>query len=44
MLEDDGDRADAVRFARSAFAHACEICGWEPALAASAKGDPPPLH
>ncbi len=44
VLEDDGDRADAVRFARSAFAHACEICGWDPALAASATGDPPPLH
>jgi hypothetical protein len=44
LLEDDGDRAAAVRFARSVFAHACNVCGWDPELAASAKGDPPPVR
>ncbi|MGH3189433.1 MAG: DUF5996 family protein [Streptosporangiaceae bacterium] len=36
-------RAAAVEFARSAFRHACEVCGWDPALAASADGTPPPV-
>ena len=35
--------AAALEFARSAFAHACLVCGWDPALAASAKGSPPPV-
>lgn len=33
----------ALAFARSALRHACEVCGWDPALAASAEGTPPPL-
>jgi len=33
----------AVAFARSVFLHACEVCAWDPALAASASGDPPPI-
>jgi hypothetical protein len=33
----------ALEFARSAFQHACLTCGWDPELAASAGGDPPPL-
>jgi hypothetical protein len=36
-------RADALAFARSAFAHACRVCGWDPALPASAAGQPPPV-
>jgi hypothetical protein len=36
-------RADAVAFARSAFQHACHVCGWDPALPASAAGQPPPV-
>jgi hypothetical protein len=44
LLEDDGDRGAGVRFARSVFAHACDVCGWDPALAASAKGEPPPVR
>ena len=32
----------ALEFARSAFRHACPVCGWDPALAASAEGTPPP--
>ncbi|HEU4977740.1 MAG TPA: DUF5996 family protein [Solirubrobacteraceae bacterium] len=37
-------RAAALAFARSAFQHACEVCGWERALPASAAGVPPPLR
>jgi hypothetical protein len=33
----------ALGFARSAFQHACLVCGWDPALAASAEGSPPPI-
>ncbi len=33
----------AVAFARSVFQHACLVCGWDPALAASAQGAPPPV-
>jgi hypothetical protein len=35
--------AFALDFARSAFRHACTVCGWDSALAASAEGTPPPL-
>ena len=35
--------ATALEFARSAFRHACAVCGWDPALAASADGTPPPV-
>jgi hypothetical protein len=33
----------AVEFARSVFRHACAVCGWDPALADSAEGMPPPV-
>ena len=36
--------AAALEFARSAFRHACLVCGWDPALAASAEGQPPPVR
>jgi len=36
--------ATAVQFARSAFQHACAVCGWDPALPASVAGSPPPVH
>jgi Family of unknown function (DUF5996) len=36
-------RAVALDFARSAFRHACTVCNWDSALAASAEGIPPPL-
>jgi hypothetical protein len=36
-------RAMALEFARSAFRHACAACDWDPALAASAQGTPPPV-
>jgi hypothetical protein len=36
-------RAAALEFARSAFLHACAVCAWDPGLAASAEGTPPPV-
>jgi hypothetical protein len=33
----------AVEFARSAFRHACAVCEWDPQLAASTDGNPPPV-
>src|SRR5215208_5134029 len=35
--------AVALEFARSAFRHACVVCGWAPVLSASAEGSPPPV-
>jgi Family of unknown function (DUF5996) len=35
--------AVALEFARSAFRHACAVCEWDPGLAASADGSPPPV-
>src|SRR5215216_2140059 len=35
--------AAALAFLRSAFRHACVVCDWDPALPASAAGDPPPV-
>ncbi|MBV9207576.1 MAG: hypothetical protein JO037_19740 [Actinobacteria bacterium] len=36
--------AAGLEFARSAFRHACVVCGWDAALAASADGTPPPVR
>jgi Family of unknown function (DUF5996) len=33
----------ALSFARSAFRHACAVCEWDPELAATAEGRPPPV-
>lgn len=33
----------ALEFGRSVISHACAVCGWEPGLANSAQGDPPPI-
>jgi hypothetical protein len=35
--------ATAVSFARSVFRHACLVCAWDPVLAGSAEGHPPPV-
>ena len=35
--------AAGLEFAGSAFRHACAVCAWDPALAASAEGKPPPI-
>jgi hypothetical protein len=36
--------AAALDFARRIFAHACAVCDWDPTLAASAQGSPPPIR
>jgi len=36
-------RQAATEFGLSAIRHACLVCGWDPALAASAEGNPPPI-
>jgi hypothetical protein len=36
-------QALVVAFARSAFRHACAVCGWDPALSATIDGTPPPV-
>jgi hypothetical protein len=36
-------RALALEFARSAFRHACEVCEWDHALAATVDSIPPPV-
>jgi hypothetical protein len=36
-------RATALEFAHSSFRHACNVCGWDPALPASTEGTPPPV-
>ena len=33
----------ALAFTRSVFRHACTVCEWDPALAATAEGRPPPV-
>jgi hypothetical protein len=35
--------ATALEFCRSAYSHACTICDWDPNLAATALGTPPPV-
>ena len=36
-------RRTAVEFGLSAVRHACLVCGWDPGLASSAEGVPPPV-
>ena len=36
--------ATALAFTRGVVRHACEVCEWEPGLAGSAQGDPPPVR
>ena len=40
----DDPQAFALEFARSAFRHACSVCGWDAALPASVEGSPPPVR
>jgi hypothetical protein len=37
-------RAAAVEFAQTAFRHACQVSGWDPALPGSTEGKPPPVR
>jgi Family of unknown function (DUF5996) len=34
----------ALEFAHAAFGHACAVRAWDPILAGSAEGSPPPIH
>jgi Family of unknown function (DUF5996) len=43
VREQADPRAAALDFARSAFRHACAVCDWDPRLAATAEGRPPPV-
>jgi len=43
LLASEDPHAAGVEFARSAFRHACLTCDWDPSLAASADGRPPPI-
>jgi Family of unknown function (DUF5996) len=43
LLASSDPHATALAFARSAFRHACAVCGWDAVLAGSAEGTPPPL-
>jgi uncharacterized protein DUF5996 len=36
-------QATALEFLRSFVRHACVVCAWDPSLAASVDGDPPPV-
>lgn len=44
VIASDDPHAYALEFARSAFRHACLVCDWDPALAGSAEGAPPPVR
>jgi Family of unknown function (DUF5996) len=44
IRENPDPHALALEFARSAFRHACQVCGWDPQLAATAEGVPPPIR
>jgi hypothetical protein len=39
----DDPFAAALGFGRSVVSHACTVCEWDPMLAASAQGNPPPV-
>jgi hypothetical protein len=40
----DDPHGEALQFGRSAFRHACLVCDWDPGLAGSAHGSPPPIR
>jgi hypothetical protein len=44
VVADPDPHGAALRFARSAVRESCTTCGWDPALAASVDGDPPPVR
>ncbi len=43
LVSSSDPHATALAFARSAFRHACAVCGWDESLGASADGVPPPV-
>jgi hypothetical protein len=44
IRESRDPHALALEFARAAFRHACAVCEWDPALAATAEGIPPAIR
>jgi Family of unknown function (DUF5996) len=44
VIAADDPRAYALTFLRAALLHACAVCEWDPALAASADGHTPPVR
>jgi hypothetical protein len=44
VIASDDPHQTALAFARSSFRHACDVCGWDPVLASSAEGSPPPIE
>jgi hypothetical protein len=43
VLASDDPHATGLEFARWSFRHSCAVCGWDPFLASSAEGAPPPV-
>jgi hypothetical protein len=43
VIAADDPHALALRFMRETFAHACMVCGWDPSLAASGRGEVPAI-
>ena len=43
VLASDDPHATGLEFARWSFRHSCLVCGWDPELAATAEGTPPPV-
>jgi len=43
VRESADPHAAALEFFHSVFAHACTVCEWDPELAASVDGTPPPV-
>lgn len=41
---DDVSEEAALEFCRSLLRHGCNVCAWDPALAASLEGSPPPVR
>jgi hypothetical protein len=44
IRESADPHAVSLEFARSAFRHACAVCGWDAELVATADGTPPPVR
>jgi Family of unknown function (DUF5996) len=43
VRSDPSPHAAALEFAHSVFRHSCNVCNWDPELAATAEGRPPPV-
>jgi len=44
VVSADDPLGAAVEFGRSLLAHACAVCDFDPVLATSTQGEPPPVH